>query len=190
MHPLELGENFKIAAAILMGMIGGFLLVKANLHSRESIVNALSLKENSLFKTVLVMLILGITGAFFLRAAGGLTATVSGGYFYPSLIGGALAGLGLFLCGGTPITALAGAATGRIYFLWALIGMALAYPLVTYTRAFCSQAIASWGSELSTISPQSSYFNWSNPAFFLVALLIAMLIVVHLLLPDDGAKGE
>ncbi len=125
--------NYRLALAIFIGIFCGFLLVKSDLAWRKTCLNMFLLKEGRLLKTLLFSLGFGVALVYFLQYMEVITIHVRPGYFWASLIGGAISGIGMAFCFRVPITAIAALGAGRFYALWSIIGMFLAVSFVFST---------------------------------------------------------
>ena len=190
--PLNLPGNYKLAAAIIVGMVAGFLLVKSDLIWRKSILDFLTLKNGRIIKTVFLILFAGTLLFFWARRSGMVTVHTAPAYFWASLVGGVISGVGLVCCCSTPVTAIPLLGTGRLYALWTLLGMLLALPAVQLVAGFLRKSIYSWGEEMSSPSEPPVFWAVNNPALFIAAGTLLMIILVHFTVGDKeegGGKG-
>ncbi len=178
-EPLSLAPNYKIAVGLLSGMILGFLLVKSDLAWRDSWLEFFQLRSGRIIKTLLMAIILGSIFFFLARNAGIVHIQVRPGYFWTSLLGGAISGLGAALAGLVPITAVASFATGKIYALAALVGMLLAIPVMHWTRGILAIFVENWAVALPGASRATEFFDVANPAIWVCAIGAALLALVH-----------
>ncbi len=111
--------------SLIMGVIFGAALVLAGLTDPDKIIGSLRLKDFHALRTVVAAVLVAMVGMWLLGLAGAANLDVKPAVILPLLIGGALVGLGLGLTGFCPGTGLAGAASGRIDALAAVIGMLL-----------------------------------------------------------------
>ncbi|QSH40152.1 YeeE/YedE thiosulfate transporter family protein [Lentisphaerota bacterium ZTH] len=185
MEPLALSGNYRLAASILVGMAFGFLLVKSDLAWRKTTLNMLLLKDGRLIKTLLFSLAVGATLFFFAYNVDLVHLKIRPGYFWASLIGGIITGLGLAFCCRVPITAIASLASGRVYALWTIIGMLLAVPFVKVISGWLSNSIYNWSEPLNAHEPITEYLNVSNPALWISAISLVVLVFVHFTLGGD-----
>ncbi len=130
MEPLNLSSNAEMAAAVFVGFIFGFALMKSDLIWRKSVHDILTLKDGRLIKTVLFVLGCGAMCFYFAERNGLVNIHVNISYLWASIVGGIISGIGLVICGFTPISAAANLITGRLYTIWAILGMLLALPVV------------------------------------------------------------
>lgn len=184
MTPLHLDGNAKMIAAALLGFITGFALLKCDLIWRRSVFGVFLLKDGRLIKTILLYLLLGTMGFFMLRRMGIVEVHVVEGYFWSSVMGGLLGGVGMVFCGFTPATSLAALSCGRLYVIWTIIGMILAVPCVKYANSFLSRTIYSWGDRMLMTEQPMRFLVLNNPAFYIVAISAFLIFLVHFTIGD------
>ncbi|MDD5697772.1 MAG: YeeE/YedE thiosulfate transporter family protein [Victivallaceae bacterium] len=171
--------NYRLAAAILIGMFCGFLLVKSDLAWRKTCLNMFLLRDGRLLKTLLFSLGSGVTAVYFLQQAGILALQVRPGYFWASLTGGIISGIGLAFCCRVPMTAIAALGAGRLYALWSLIGMLLGVYFVGIISARLSSSIYSWSKPLGDPQHTGSFLDTGNPALWVVVISLVLLVFLH-----------
>ena len=177
--PLELSPLAKLICAGFLGFAAGFILMKSDLIWRRTVYGIFLLKDGRLIKTILLYLMLGCIGFFLLRRMNLAEVHVVEGFFWSSLIGGMLAGVGMVLSGFTPTGAICAFGCGRLYALWTLAGMLIAIPFVKYANSFLSATIYSWGdAKLSVIEPRS-FLAPANPALYIVLISAFLIFLVH-----------
>lgn len=111
--------------SLIMGVIFGAALVLAGLTDPDKIIGSLRLKDFHVLRTVILAVLVAMVGTWLLGLAEANNLDVKPAVILPLLVGGALVGLGLGLTGFCPVTGLAGAASGRIDAVIAVIGMLL-----------------------------------------------------------------
>lgn len=190
MEPLALTGSYRMVVAILLGIFFGFLLIKSDLAFRKNCMDAILLKNGRVLKTLLISIAAGVVIFFFAERSGLVQVQVRASYFWASLIGGIIAGLGFALCARVSVTAIAGLAAGRVYVVWVLLGMLLAIPCVQFMSNVLSKSIYSWSSPIDTHAPVGSFFDVANPSFWVAGVALMMTLFLHFTLggDDDGAK--
>lgn len=171
--------NYRLAVAIFIGIFCGFLLVKSDLAWRKTCLNMFLLKDGRLLKTLLFSLGFGVALVYFLQHLEVISLQVRPGYFWASLIGGSICGIGLAFCFRVPITAIAAIATGRIYALWSIVGMFLAVSFVGFISGTLSSSIYSWSKPLDAPQQTDTFLDAGNPALWIMILTLAALIFLH-----------
>lgn len=177
--PLALTGEIRLGVAILFGIALGFVLTKSGLAWRKECVKLSGLHSWSLFKVLSVVVIAGCVMFYF--ANGNLVQLQARpGYLMPSLLGGILCGIGFYLASMTPLTALVNLASGRLYALWVLLGMLLAFPAVAFSGSWLEKVLYYGQTPLGfyEVLPLS---QWNNPFWFVIAgagfiLLISLLL--------------
>lgn len=184
MSPLDLSPNYKLTAAILMGIVFGFTLIKSDLGLPASVGEALRLRNGRIIKTLLLVLAAGIVLFFVARLAGLARIQVRPAYFWGALLGGVICGIGLVWCKMTPTTAVTSFATGKFYAVWVLLGMMLALPAVSWVSDFLSRTVYHWSDRMRPPPEPRVFFAWDNPAMYAAGLLLGALLLVHFTVGD------
>jgi len=182
--PLHLSANYQLACAILLGMALGFLLVKSDLAWRENFQAFLQLRSGRLLKTLLLVCVAGCLVFYFAHRYGLVNVRVRNSYFWTSLLGGAISGVGAALAGLVPLTVVTALAGGRFYALGALAGMLLAIPVMHWTRFFLTVFVRDWGIRLPDTVESAHFFSSANPALWICGIGLALLGIVHFALGD------
>ncbi len=185
--PLDLSGNYKLAMALLAGLVLGFALVKSDLVWRKNVMDALRLRDGRILKSVFLMLGLG-TLLYDLACRAGMLESplVHSSYLWSSLFGGILSGIGLVLAAATPMTAIASLAAGRFQMIWVLIGMALAIPAVNSLSGPLSEALRNHDPSLEPASFSPEFFTFGNPALYIIGTMIALILLVHYTAGDSS----
>lgn len=190
--PLALEGNGRMAAAILMGIVFGVILVKTDFPFSKPMRETLNLKSGELSKIFLLSLGVGALLFYFLNKGGVVTYHVRPAYLWPSLLGGILSGIGMALCLAVPVTALAALASGKIHVLWTVLGMILAVPCVHVASKWLSNTIFQWGRQMGEPESVPEFFDFGNPVLWAVAVCAVLVIVLQLALGggEGGSGGE
>ena len=184
MTPLHLDSGAKLIAAALLGFITGFVMLKSDLIWRRSVFGIFLLKDGRLIKTFLLYLLLGTLGFFMLRRMGIVEVHTVHGYFWSSIMGGMLGGVGMVLCGFTPATSISALSCGRLYAIWTIIGMVLAVPCVKYANSFLSRTVYSWSDRMLNDAQPMRFLSLSNPAFYIVTISAFLIFLIHFTIGD------
>ena len=173
-----INTNYKIAIAIVFGIALGFLLVKAKLCFRSAMLRGLSFR-GPVALTLLWGLFFGTL--FFIggSAAGMFNDSIRFSFLKAAILGGILCGLGTALCGFTPITAIAGFATGRLYVLWTLIGMITAIPIMHAISGWVEETLNLTHSEILEVVPISWELRWNNPLWWILGGNLLLCLFLH-----------
>ncbi|MFA6715025.1 MAG: YeeE/YedE thiosulfate transporter family protein [Victivallales bacterium] len=171
--------NYRLAAAIFLGIFCGFLLVKSDLAWRKTCLNMFLLKDGRLIKTLLFSLGSGVALIYYLQYAEIITLHVRPGFFWPSLIGGIISGVGLALCCRVPITVIAALGAGRLYALWTLAGMLLAISFVDLISGPLSSSIYKWSTPLDAPQKADYFLNPANPALWVIGVSFISLLFIQ-----------
>jgi len=107
---------------IIGGMFGAALLL-AGLADPDKIIGTLRLKDLHALRTIIVFILVAVTGTWILDIAGVAHFSVKPAAMLSVAIGGALLGIGFGLTGYCPGTGLACAASGRIDAAVTVLGM-------------------------------------------------------------------
>ncbi len=185
MHPLALNGNAKLAAAVIIGIMVGVWLVKSSLDQREKIVNMLLLKEGLALKVFFFSVAIGSVLFFIGHKAGYEDLHIRKAYFWGSLIGGVIAGLGVTICGRIPITAVASLATGKVFSLWVILGFLLAFPAVSVMSGFLSDTIYSWSRPVEYHNELDGYMSLNSAILWTVGVCLILTFILQFTLGKD-----
>ncbi len=188
--PLALEGNTRLAVAILMGILFGVLLIKAEFPLCKPVREALILKNGPLCKTFVLSIGAGALLFYFLNGSGIVNYHVRSGYLWPSLLGGIIAGLGMALCLRVPITAVAALAAGKIHVLWVILGMIVAVPCVTAASNWLSDTIFQWGTKLERPEHVDNILSFSNPTLWVVVICAVVVLVLQFTLGSGVEKEQ
>lgn len=184
MQPLALSGNYKLAAAIVVGMMFGFILAKSDLAWPKSILESLRLRNGRIIKTFLLTLGLGAVLFFFARRAGLVHIEVRPTYVWGAILGGICCGAGLVLSQVTPVTGVINLAAGKFYVVWSFLGMALAYPMLDKVSHWMAQSIFRWSEPVSSPVSPITFMAWNNPAVYVAVIMGILLLLVHFTIGD------
>ena len=201
MRPLELNSTAEIIVAIVIGFIIGFALLKSDLLWRKSVHDILTLKDGRLVKTVLFILGFGSLMFYFCERNGLVNIHVNVSYLWASIIGGAISGIGLVICGFTPISAATNFFTGRVYTIWTILGMLLALPAIKiFDDDFLENFYVS-GGKLNLPATNSNqggflvdsfsdnrFLSFSNGALIAFLICFLLIVVVQFTIGDSTEK--
>jgi len=176
MTPLALTGNWKLAAAIVLGVLLGVILTKSELSPRKKILEGLRFNDSTLFCTFLFSIAVG-AGIFYLAAQYGVVRLhVRPAFFWGALGGGVIAGLGVAVCGGVPMTAVAELASGKMVALWTLVGFLLAIPVVRTVGHWIDNLLSGWSKPLAGGLPVSAALCWTVLLCLGLALLLQFVL--------------
>ncbi|HBM17003.1 MAG TPA: hypothetical protein DD381_11770 [Lentisphaeria bacterium] len=177
MNHLELSGNSKIIAALIIGILFGFIIVKASLSERKTFINQIHFKDNSLAITYLVSITVGVPLFYFLHKFGLINLNPSNYKFWPIVIGAIISGLGVALCGHIPLTAIVSFGTGRIYSFLALVGMLLAFPAIKSIDSFIGNYITGRPdpANINLLAENSLFFNGHTIMLYFIPFVCLIL---------------
>ena len=108
---------------LIIGIIFGSCLVLAGLSDPDRIIGALRLKDTHIIRTVILFLLVALVGTWIVEKLGTVEIDNNTAAIITLLSGGLLVGAGLGLTGYSPSTSFAGAASGRVDAIIAILGM-------------------------------------------------------------------
>lgn len=195
--PLDLGATAKAVVAVVIGFITGFALLKSDLIWRKSIMDILTLKDGRLLKCLLFFIAIGTLGFYLLERAGVVNVHILPSYLWASIVGGIIAGIGLVICGFTPLTAITNLCTGRLYTVWTIIGMLVALPVVKFLNDEFASKLYGWSEKFATpasnsegtfyfIDRSQKMFSFSNGALVVFCLCCILIVIVQFTLGDSS----
>lgn len=180
LEPLTLEVNVKLAVAIIYGMLLGFVLVKCDFADREEVQKNLTFASTRMIKTLLLALALGMLAFAMLREWHVLQAHCPESLFWGVLIGGVLTGLGLGIGGLVPISAVAALASGRLYALWTLLGMALAVPAAKFLKEQFPAVVSKLDAPVSaSLEPGNGLWAVDSPVLWLSGIILMTVLIMH-----------
>ncbi len=180
LEPLALQGNYRLAAAILFGMLLGLALAKTGLLDRVAVKDALTLKDLTLVKTVILAMGAGMLIFCLLRQAHMVQAHVPEMTFWGALLGGVIAGVGLGIGGLVPVTAAAALGAGRFYAVWVLIGMLLAIPTVKMAKAQLGTLIERFSAPMeSSLEPGNGLWALDSPVLWICGICVVLCGILH-----------
>ncbi len=179
MEPLQLTGIWKIAFALVLGGLFGFILVHSEFFLRASIIKAIKLTDKSFFTTFLFSIAVGMVIFYFIYPRI-INEHCMPANFWGVIIGGIFAGIGLAICGHFPFNTLLSLATGKIYSIWVLLGMFLAIPLNKYISNWLYDTVYKF-KELT--DADASLLHSSQIEYFplwIATILIIFVLVLHI----------
>lgn len=153
---------------LIMGLIFGACLVLSGLADPDKIISSLRLKDFYVVRTVIVFLLVSITGTWILESLSAANLHIKPTATLTVCIGGALVGIGLGLTGYGPGTGLASAASGRLDALMTVIGMlfgAHVFILIYPSVIMPLEKIADFGGVTLPQITNTSKSSWMIPIF-------------------------
>ena len=183
MHPLDLPETYKLAFAVVIGILYGAVLYKSGLAAAGKVRAAFGLRNGRLVMTVLLALGLGALLFYVTRRLGLTEVHVRAGYLWGSLFGGVFCGVGITLCGLAPTSAVAALGSMRLSALWTVAGMILAIPFVNVITDVLSKTVYSWH-RLANPPEPTEFFSMSDPVLYVACGMCVLLALVRFTIGD------
>jgi uncharacterized membrane protein YedE/YeeE len=125
-------DDPKYFVALLIGIVFGWLLQRGRVTDFNVIVNQFLFRDFTVMKIMMMAIIVGGVGVYFLVKNGVAFYHVKPAALLAIILGAMIFGVGMVLYGYCPGTALASAASGSIHALFGIFGMiagAIAYAL-------------------------------------------------------------
>ena len=86
--------------------------------------------------------------------------------------------IGLGWNGLVPITAVSALASGRLYALWSIIGMALAVPAAALIRNNCGSILEKFQTPMNNVfAIEGSFWSLENPALWVAGTALVLFII-------------
>lgn len=178
-EPLALSENVKMAVAVIYGLFLGVLLVKCGFDNRVEVKDNLTFKSMKMVRILLLASGAGMIVFALMRNFHVVQAHYPAPGLWGVLAGGIIMGVGLGMNGLVPITAVAALASGRVYALWSIIGMALALPAAAVIRNYCGSILEKFNTPLNNMfSSEGSFWSLENPALWVAAAALLLYGVI------------
>ena len=142
--PLFAFADFSLGASLLLalavGFSFGFFLERGGLGNPHKLIGVFLLKDFAVPKVMFTAIVVAGVGLYLLSVTNLMDLSrmwLVPTYFWPQLVGGALFGIGFFVSGYCPGTAVAGFSAGRVDALVTLLGVstgslffAVVFPLI------------------------------------------------------------
>ena len=175
-----LSYSWQIVAGAIFGIIFGLLLVKNNFCDREKVRSMLRLAEGKMVAAIAAMLFFGLILRFAACRWNILPENpgVSGGELVNSIFGGILCGVGIYICGFAPLSAVAGLGCGKTPAFWTIFGMILAILTLQWWRDHNFFNLRVWNKTLPVGKVTWDFFDSGNPALYAVAVLGIVLLII------------
>lgn len=184
---LPLTGIVQYSAAGAAGLLLGVILTRSGLASAKDLKEALLLKNGRILQVLSGAFLAALLFLPFLREIR-TPAAAPGGDFWQCLLGGALCGVGLFLAGRTPLTALAGVFKGELNALFFLAGAAgtvwLFDEMDLSPRKFLAGHDFSTGSLATTKG--CGFFDPETPAFWIVCAVALLFLMMYFISSSAG----
>lgn len=124
--PFEMSALVSLALAVVFGFFFGLSLERGGLGDPHKLTGIFYLRDFTMGKAMFTAIVIGSIGLYLLSDLHLLNIDevwIIPTFFWPQLVGGALFGVGFFVSGYCPGTAMAGFATGKLDALVTLIGV-------------------------------------------------------------------
>ena len=188
-EPLALEGGARMAVAIIYGIFLGLILVKCDFADRMEVKKNLTFHSMKMSKILLLALALGMLAFALLRDYHVIQPQISEANFWGVLAGGVCVGIGLGMNGLVPITAVAALASGRLYVLWMLLGMALAFPAAKFLKDNLSSILSRFDSSVSaSLEPANGIFAMDSPALWVSIIAFLLCMIMQFFGVKDDAK--
>lgn len=186
-QPLALNGNSGLGVAIILGIILGFTLVKADFTWEKSCVRFFTLKSGRLIKTALMTVAFAAVGFYFAAKYGIVHITAVPTYLYSAILGGIISGIGFAAAGIMPASAIASLGAGRIYLVWTILGMIIAVPV----KRIFEKIVAppwEWGRAMPEPALAQEAFGLTNLVWIIAVGAVVVITIVQVLLPENEDK--
>ena len=193
MHPLQISENAKLLAALFIGILFGFILVKSALSNRKTFMDQFTFKDNSFAIIFFISITVGVPLCYFFTKYGIINLHPSNYRFWPIVVGAILTGVGLVLCGHIPITAIASFGTGKLYSLIVLLGMLLAFPVTKLIYPILNDYVFGKPDpvDLNVLAQNSLFFQGKTAMlYFIPAICLVLALFLRLIQRGSGSKSK
>ncbi len=177
-EPLALSGNTRIGAAVIYGIFLGVLLVKCGFADRVQVKENLTFKSMQMAEILLLATGLGMIVFTLLKSYHMIQPHYPAPGFWSVLAGGIVMGIGLGMNGLVPVTAVAALASGRLYALWSLLGMALALPVAAFIKNNFPEVLEKFNAPLNNVlQVEGSFWSLENPALWVAGIALILFII-------------
>ena len=179
LEPLALSGNVRVAVGMIYGIFLGVLLIKCGFADRMEVKDNLTFKSMKMVKILLLTAGLGMLVFALLKNWHIVQAHYPQPGFWGVLAGGIIMGIGLGWNGLVPVTAVSALASGRLYAVWSIIGMALAVPAAAFIRNNCGDLLAKFNAPLNNVlSVEGSFWSFDNPALWVAVIALLLFVII------------
>ena len=193
MHPLQISGNVKLLAALFIGILFGFILVKSALSNRKTFMDQFTFKDNSFAIIFFISITVGVPLCYFLTKYGIINLHPSNYRFWPIVVGAILTGIGLVLCGHIPVTAIASFGTGKLYSLIVLLGMLAAFPVINIIDPILSDYVFGKPDpvDLNALAQNSLFYQGKTAMlYFIPVTCLVLALFLRLIQRGSGGKSK
>ncbi|HBC86411.1 MAG TPA: hypothetical protein DCZ94_05605 [Lentisphaeria bacterium] len=190
MEPLALSGTYRLIAAIIFGMLLGFIFIRSELAWRKTFIDQFSMKSSQLFKTIFCAVAVGIILFYLLKMAGLVHLNIRPTYFWGAVLGGMICAAGTVFCGQVPSTAVAAIGAGRIYAIWVFAGMMMALPFVQLISRYISETIYKWPKPTNYNDRLDQFFTGGNIYLWFAIGSIILCLFFGFISPDKSSRGN
>ncbi len=182
MEPLALTGLPKIIAAIILGGVFGYLIVKTDFILRPSIKRMLELTNFHFLTTFLSSIAIGAILFYFCYKYNIVSYKVAPVRFWGIVMGGIFTGIGLSICGQIPITSLVSLSIGRVYSIWVIAGMCIAVTTISLISRWLKNTIYQFSEIVNVGTFLEQYININYLPLWISAILIIIVLVLQITL--------
>lgn len=186
-QPAALDGGSALGVVIILGLILGFTLVKADFTWEKSCVRFFTLRSGRLIKIALMTIAFASVGFYFAAKCGFVHMQTVQTYLYSAIIGGIITGAGFAAAGIMPASAIAAIGSGRVYLIWTILGMILAVP----AKRIMEKIIAppwNWGKAMPEPALAQETFGLTNVVWIIAIGAVVIISIVQVLLPENEDK--
>jgi uncharacterized protein len=134
----------RLVIGLITGVLFGFLLQKGRVLRFEKQINAMRLKDMTIFKFMLSAIVVGLIGILAMHQTGYISLSHKPMNLGALLIGGVLFGSGWALMGFCPGTSVGALGEGRWHGLFAIVGMIAGAALFTRLFPLFKRTVLAW----------------------------------------------
>ena len=178
-EPLALTGNVRMAVAIIYGIFLGLLIIKCGFYDRTEVKDNLTFKSMKMVKILLLAAGLGMLVFALLKNFHIVQPHYPQPGFWSVLAGGIIMGIGLGWNGLVPVTAVSALASGRLYAVWSIIGMALAVPAAAFIRNKCSSVLAKFDAPINNVlHHEGAFWRFENPVLWVAGTALMLFVII------------
>ncbi len=190
MEPLALTGNYRLAAAIVFGMMLGIIFIRSEIAWRKTFIDQFSMRNSQLFKTLFFSIGIGIMLFYLLKVTGLVRFHIAPTYFWGAVLGGMICAAGAVFCGQMPSTAVSAIGAGRIYALWVFVGMMMALPFVQLISSGLLESMKKWPRPMNYAESLDKFFTGGNIFIWFAIGSIIMSLFFGFISPEKGGRNK
>jgi len=162
----------ELLTGAVTGIIFGFIMQKAQVIRYDRQLGALRLRDMTIVKFMLTIILVAMVGVYFLSDLGLVKLSIKPLVLGGNILGGLIFGLGWGILGYCPATAMGALGEGRYDSFFGLLGMLLGAGLYAEMFPLMKETVLTWGDYGKVTLPIALGIN-----HWIVIIILAILFI-------------